>query len=66
MKKRREGAKSVKNAGHSDPKGGLAPEYVAYFFVCSGSTIIGRLYALTPTYEAKVTLQLTVSLSDLV
>jgi hypothetical protein len=39
--------------------------YVAYFFVFLGGIIICRLYRLTLSDQAWVTLQLTVSPSDL-
>jgi hypothetical protein len=42
------------------------PEYVVYVFVFLDSIIICRLYKLTISDKAQVTLQLTVSLSDLV
>ena len=39
---------------------------VTYVFVSLGSVTICRLYKLTLSHQAQVTLQLTVSLSDLV
>jgi hypothetical protein len=42
------------------------PNCVAYVFVFLGSVVICRLYRLTPSDEAQVTLQLRASLSDLV
>jgi hypothetical protein len=46
--------------------GGPGPNYVAYVFVFLGRIIMCRLYKLTLSDEAQVTLQLTVSLPDLV
>jgi len=42
------------------------PDYVAYVFVFSDDIIICRLYKLTLSDQAQVTLQLRVSLSNLV
>lgn len=42
---------------------GPGPNYVAYFFVFLGSTIICRLHKLTLSDQANVTLQLRVSVS---
>ena len=39
---------------------------ITYIFVCLGSVIICRLNKLTLSDQVQVTLQLTVSLSDLV
>jgi hypothetical protein len=46
-------------------RGPLGSSYVSYVFVFLGSIIISRLYKLTISDEAQVTLQLTVSLSEL-
>jgi hypothetical protein len=42
------------------------PDYFAHVFAFLGSIIICRLYKLTLSRQAEVTLQLKVSLSDLV
>ena len=42
------------------------PNYVAYAFVCFVSTITCRLFKLTLSEKAQVTLELNVILSDLV
>jgi hypothetical protein len=44
------------------PGGGQGPEYFAYVFVFLGSIIICRLYKLKVSAQAKVTLQVRVSL----
>ena len=51
-------------AGHSE--GGPGSDYVAYEFVFLYSIIVFRFYRLTLSDQAQVTLQLTVSLYDLV
>jgi hypothetical protein len=43
----------------------LGPDCVTYVFVFLGSTIICRLYKLTLSNQAQVTLQLRISLYDL-
>jgi hypothetical protein len=48
------------------PKGVPGPDCVAYVFVLLGSIIICGLHKLTVSDQAQVTLQLTVSLYDLV
>ena len=48
------------------PEGGPGPDYVACVFVFLGSIIIRRLYKLILSDQARVTLQLRVTLSDLV
>ena len=47
-------------------EGGSGPGYVAWIFVFIGSVIICQLYKLTLSEQAQITLQLTVSLIDLV
>ena len=47
------------------PEGGPGPDYVAYVFIFLSSIIIYRLYKLTLSAETQITLQLQVSLSDL-
>jgi hypothetical protein len=44
------------------PEGGLGLDYIAYVFVFLGIIIIYRLYKLTLSDQAQVTLQLTASL----
>jgi hypothetical protein len=48
------------------PERFLGPDYVARVFVFLRSIIICRLHKLTLSGQSQVTLQLTVSLSDLV
>jgi hypothetical protein len=43
---------------------GPRPKYIAYVFTVLGNIITGRLYKLTLSDQAKVTVQLTVMLSD--
>jgi hypothetical protein len=59
---RRHEEKSVQITGAR--RSGRGPAYVSYVFVFSGSIIVCRLYKLTLSDQAKVTLHLTVSLSD--
>jgi hypothetical protein len=47
-------------------EGGPGPDYIAYSFVFLCSIIICRLYKLTLSDQAQVTLQMWVSLCDLV
>jgi hypothetical protein len=47
-------------------QGDPGPDNIAYVFVFLGSVIICQVYKLTLSDQAQVTLQLTVSLSDLV
>jgi hypothetical protein len=61
----REGGSRYKLPGPGGPEGGPGPEFVAYVFVFLGSIIICRLYKLTLSDQAQVTLQLRVSRSDL-
>jgi hypothetical protein len=49
---------SVEERGYILPR----PDYVAYVFIFLGSFIICRLYKLTTSVQAQVTLQLTVFL----
>jgi hypothetical protein len=48
------------------PEGGPGPDYVAYVFVFLGSIIVCRVYKLTLSDQAQITLPLTVSFCDLV
>jgi hypothetical protein len=57
--------KPVKITGSGGQKGGPKPKFLAYVFVFFGNIIIGPFYKLTLSAQTKVTLQLTVSLSDL-
>ena len=50
----------------SSPEGSLWPDYDAYISALLSSTIIHWLYKLTPSDQAQATMQVTVSLSDLV
>ena len=52
--------------GPDSPERDPDPEYVTHVFVFLGSIIICRLYKLTISDQAQVTVQLRVSLSDLV
>jgi hypothetical protein len=47
------------------PEGGPGPNYVAYGFIFLDGIIVCPLYKLTLSDQAQVTLQLRVSLSDL-
>jgi hypothetical protein len=60
------GGKPVQITGVRGSGGGPRPEYVAYVFVFLGSAIICQLYKLNLPDQVQVTVQLTVSLSDLV
>jgi hypothetical protein len=60
------GENRYKLPGPGAPEGGPGPDYVAYVFLFLCSIIICRLYKLALSDQAQVTLQLTVSLSDLV
>ena len=57
---------SADEGGSDGPQGGLGPNYVAYVFAFLRGTIICVLYKITLSDEAQVTLQLRISLSDLV
>jgi hypothetical protein len=61
---RRDGGSRYKLLGPGGPEGGPGLDYVTYIFVFLGNIIICRLYKLTFSDQAQVTLQLTVSLSD--
>jgi hypothetical protein len=52
--------------GPGGAEGSPGPDCVAYVFVVLGGIIICRLYKLTLPGQAQATLQVTVSLSDLV
>ena len=56
----------VQITGPVGPEEGAGPAYVEYVFVFLGSIIICRLYKLTLSDLAQVTLQLRARLSDLV
>jgi hypothetical protein len=62
---RREGSR-YKLPGLGAPEGGPGANYVAYFCVFRGNVVICRSYKLTLLDHTQVTLQLRVSLSDLV
>jgi hypothetical protein len=55
------GGPGYKLPGPSGPEGGPGSDYVAYVFVFIGIIIICRLYKLTLSDQAQVTLQLRVS-----
>jgi hypothetical protein len=59
------GGSQYKLLGPGGPQRGPRPDYDAYVFVFLGS-IICRFYKLTLSNQYQVTLQLTVSVSDLV
>jgi hypothetical protein len=59
-------SKSVYEIGPGSPEEGLGSDYVAYVFVFLSSIIIYWMYKLTLSDQAQITLQLTVSFSDLV
>jgi hypothetical protein len=62
---RREGSR-YRLLGPGRAEGGPGPDYVVHVFVFLSSIIICRLYKLTLSDQARITLQLRASLSDLV
>jgi hypothetical protein len=62
---RRRGSR-YKLPGAGAPEGDTGPEYIAYIFAFICGKILCPLYRLILSAEAKVSLQLTVSLSDFV
>ena len=60
------GKASTNYQGPTGGRGGRGPDYVVYVFTSHDNIIICRLYKLTFSDQAQVTLQLRVGLSDLV
>jgi hypothetical protein len=61
------GVEAIVNYGcPGGPQAGTGPDYVACVFVFLFSIIICRLKQLTPSDQAQVTLQLSVSPADVV
>ena len=58
------GGSRYKSPRPGGPEAGLGHDSVAYVFVFLGSNIIRQLHKLTPSDQAQVTLQMTVSFSD--
>jgi len=63
---RKGGGKLVRITGARRARRGPEPHYVAHVFLSLDSSIICRLYQLTLSDQTPVTLQMTVSLADLV
>ena len=59
---RGEGVSRYKLPEPGDPEGGPGPDYVAYIFIFLGDIIICKMYKLTPSEQAKGSVQLRVRL----